>query len=241
GKLNKMFNFYRGGSKIQMYRNALLHSKYIQKVITEENESIWIAQRDGRTKDGNDKTQVSLIKMLTMGKDNPFAALKELHIVPVTISYEYEPCDARKVQERYLIQTTGTYKKQEGEDFDSVLKGITNFKGQIHVAFGTELTPVIEACEKNQADFNTLTGTVATEIDKQVYRDYKLRAVNYIAADMLNDTYTYLNKNYTQKEYARFIEFVEQKTALLKGEKDMLRTEFLKLYATPLFNQLYNH
>jgi len=240
GKLNKMFNFYRGGSKIQMYRNAMLHSKYIQRVITEENESIWIAQRDGRTKNGNDKTQVSLIKMLTMGKDNPFTALKELNIVPVTISYEYEPCDARKVQEQYIIAQKGNYQKQKGEDMDSVLKGITNYKGRIHIAFGDLMTPVIEQCEQQNMEFNDFAETVATAIDKQVYRDYMLRPNNYIASDLLSNTTNYLNSHYDEKERNHFIKFVEQKITALQGDNNALKKRFYEMYAMPLINKLSN-
>lgn len=237
GKLNKMFTFYRGGSKIQMYRNALLHSKYIKKVITEENESIWIAQKDGRTKDGNDKTQTSLIKMLTMGKENPFTALKELNIIPVVISYEYEPCDTEKIQEKYISKTS-VYKKQAEEDFENILKGIKNHKGRIHMHFGKPVTPIIDKCEKNNVGINELTNTIALEIDRQIYESYKLRPVNYIALDLLNNNSEYFNKVYNEQELNNFIEYVEHKISTIKGEKTEIKKIFLNLYANPVINNI---
>ena len=101
GKLNKMFTFYRGGSRIQQYRNAALHSAYINHVILNQKESIWIAQRDGRTKDGNDLTQTGLLKMFAMHQGEVASGLEQLNIVPVTVSYELEPCAGAKVREMY--------------------------------------------------------------------------------------------------------------------------------------------
>ncbi|MCG8578537.1 MAG: 1-acyl-sn-glycerol-3-phosphate acyltransferase, partial [Bacteroidales bacterium] len=116
GKVNKMFTFFRGGTRNEIYQNALVHSAYIRKVIGEINESVWIAQRDGRTKDGNDQTQVSLLKMLTIKQKDNVAAIKQFNIVPITISYEYEPCDVFKVLER-IKSKEGSYKKAKDEDF----------------------------------------------------------------------------------------------------------------------------
>ena len=236
GKMNKMFTFYRGGTKIQMYKNALLHSKYIQRVITEENESVWIAQRDGRTKDGDDKTQISLIKMLTMGKDNPFEALKELNIVPVSISYEYEPCDSRKIQEKY-ISKYGEYKKQKGEDFDSVLKGITNYKGRIHMAFGEPINNVIEKAETDNLDSNELVDIVAKSIDNQIYKNYILRPINYFATDILLNQKKYLNDKYNEEDVKKYSDFFDKKVTLLKGDKQELKQMLLNLYAMPYRNK----
>jgi len=235
GKMNKMFTFYRGGTRLQMYKNALLYSKYIQKVITEENESIWIAQRDGRTKDGNDKTQISLIKMLMMGKENPYEALKELNIVPVSISYEYEPCDIKKIQEQY-ISKTGVYKKQKGDDLDSVLKGITNYKGRINMVFGELLNPIIENAEINNVDINELADIVTKAIDKQIYKNYNVNPINFVAYDLVKNTNTYLNKEYNSIEKDKFIDYVNKNTSELIGNKEELKQMFYSMYAMPLKN-----
>ncbi len=238
GKLNKMFNFYRGGrTRAEMYNNAMLHSLYIQKVITEEHESIWIAQKDGRTKDGNDKTQTSLIKMFTMGKKNPFLAVKELNIIPVTISYEYEPCDMYKVREGY-ISARKKYKKSKDEDLMSVLSGITNYKGRIHMAFGKSINSVIERCEKENSSLNVLASNVAFAIDKQIYLNYKLNGVNYIAYDILNKSERYKDKEYTVKDQKSFVDFIDAKVKSMQGNRMELLKMFYKIYANPVINKL---
>jgi len=237
GKLNKMFNFYRGGSRMEMYNNAMLHSLYIQKVITEEHESIWIAQRDGRTKDGDDKTQTTLIKMFTMGKKKPYVAIKELNIIPVAISYEYEPCDRYKVWERY-ISARRKYKKGKNEDMNSVLSGITNHKGHIHMAFGEPIISVIDRCEKENSGLNGLSSTVASEIDRQIYLNYKLRAVNYIAYDILKNSKKYKNKEYTDKEEKSFVDYINSKIMVIEGDKTEFSKMFYKMYANPVINKL---
>jgi hypothetical protein len=237
GKLNKMFNFYRGGTRIEMYNNAMLHSRYIRKVIIEEHESVWIAQRDGRTKDGNDRTQTSLIKMFTMGKKDPYKALKELNIVPVAISYEYEPCDMRKVQEYYISKRT-EYKKKKNEDMDSVLKGITNYKGRIHIAFGKLVNAVIEKCENEDTGLNILASKVAGAIDEQIYQNYRLWGLNYIAYDILTGKNKFKEREYTDDERRSFADYVDSKLDLMQGDRTELSGMFYKLYANPVINRL---
>ncbi len=235
GKLNKMFTFYRGGSKIQAYKNALLHSKYIRKVISKENESLWIAQRDGRTKDGNDKTQEALIKMLVLKEENVIEALKELNIVPVTISYEYEPCDIEKVQETY-IKETGTYKKQQGEDFKSILTGIKAYKGRINMHFGTPLNSFLDMQKKQKKDDDEIIKSIVNEIDKQIWKNYKLFPNNYIASDILQKTNKfYEEKKYNKEQKSKFIDYVNSKITQLKGDKNKLEELFLSIYANPVY------
>jgi len=236
GKLNKMFTFARGGSRIQMYKNALLHSEYIKTVITKKKESIWISQRDGRTKDGNDKTQLSLLKMLLMGKDDPYIALKELNIVPVSISYEYEPCDSEKVQEQY-ITNHGKYIKEKNEDLNSVLKGITSNKGKIHMAFGNTLNSEILTCENEGVQVNEMLEQLTNSIDKQIYENYKLNPLNYIALDLLNNSVGYLGDKYEEADIVRFKDYVLNKSSLLKGNVEELKIDFYKMYANPLKNK----
>lgn len=235
GKLNKMFTFYRGGSNIKLYRNAKLHSEYIRKVITKENESVWIAQRDGRTKNGDDKTQLALIKMLAMCGDNAKQVLMDLNIVPVVVSYEYEPCDAQKVQELYHSKA-GSYKKAPGEDLNSILSGIKGYKGQVHMAFGTPLNKKLSTLNTIENDANGLFDQVIKELDTQVYQNFELWPNNYIAVDILAGRNKYLNKNYTKKQKDNFVKYIANKISDLDGDIQELENLFLKLYAMPVNN-----
>jgi len=241
GKLNKMFTLQRGGSRIQKYKSALLHSEYIKMVICDEKESIWIAQKDGRLKDGKDATQDAPIKMLTMGKNNPHQSLKELNIIPLAISYEYEPCDSQKIQEKYISRSS-EYVKKEGEDLASVLSGITNYKGHIHLAFGKALDPVINSSEQSSDDLNKLTEKVAKEIDQQIYSNFYLNPNNYIAYDLLKGKEEFLNRKYSEQELRKFVEYIEKKTNKLIGEKSLLKKMFIELYAMPVTDNVrYNY
>lgn len=236
GKLNKMFTFYRSGSKIQLYRNALLHANYIHHVITKEKQSVWIAQRDGRTKNGDDKTQIALIKMLTMGQTNAKTALMDLNIIPVVISYELEPCDAEKVNEVYQSQI-GMYKKTEGEDLQSILNGIKGYKGRIHMAFGR---PLNKALEENYTSIepcvNEISNFVICELDEQFHKNYALWPFNYIAADILLENEEFANHKYTTIQKLEFTKYMNSKIESLQGDKKILTKLFLSIYATPVFN-----
>ncbi|MBT3209293.1 MAG: acyltransferase [Bacteroidetes bacterium] len=235
GKLNKMFTFYRGGSKIQMYKNAVLHSEYIRHVISNEKESIWIAQRDGRTKDGNDKTQVALIKMLVMGKKDFLTAIRELYIVPVTISYEYEPCDALKVQE-LILSKSGEYKKQKNEDINSVLRGIKDYKGKIHMTFGTPINNFLEELPVAGISKNELIDIIIQEINNQTYKNYEIWPRNYIAYDIFTTSNKYFKIKYSQEQKNDFMDYVNSKISTIKGDKSELKNMFTQMYAMPLIN-----
>ncbi len=235
GKLNKMFTFYRGGTKIEQYRNAVTNSAYINHVIKTEKESIWIAQRNGRTKNGDDKTQTGLLKMFAVGNKNLSGTLAGLNMVPVTISYETEPCDIQKVRELYMA-IRETYVKAPDEDFMSIMSGITGQKGRIHFSFGTPLNSFIEALVAEGLRDNEVIGRITGEIDRQVYHDYKLWPGNYIAHDLLNDTGQY-EKHYTGEEKGAFEETMNQKIATLEGfDQNELRLMYLEMYANPVTN-----
>jgi hypothetical protein len=236
GKLNKMFTFYRGGSKLQMYKNALLHSAYIRQVITKKRESIWIAQRDGRTKDGKDKTQVALIKMLLMGEKDLIPALKELNIVPVTISYEYEPCDAQKVQELYISKSE-EYRKQPGEDLNSILKGIKDFKGKIHFSFGKPINCFLDDLKDAHISLNEFIDLIIKEIDNQIHNNYVIWPGNYIAYDIYKNTEFYLSIKYNKEEKNKFIDYVKSKISILEGDMKELERMFIRMYAMPVLTK----
>ncbi len=234
GKLNRMFTFYRGGSKVEMYHHALLHSAYIRDSIVNKQESLWIAQRNGRTKDGNDVTQSALLKMFIGCQSDPLQSLSELNIVPMAVSYEYEPCDIQKVNEIY-ISGIRDYVKSKNEDFYSVLSGITSFKGKIHFSFGTPLNAFIESLRQEKLNQNAFTEKVAAEIDRQVYQMFRLQPVNFIAADMLEGTSDF-SQHYSSLEYDHFSEYIQKKISHVNGEKQALTKLMLSLYAKPVEN-----
>ncbi len=234
GKVNKMFTFYRGGSRVDIYRNALIHSAYIKKVLTEEKESAWIAQRDGRTKDGYDKTQLSLLKMLTIKEKDHISAIKKFNICPVSISYELEPCDIYKVRER-LAATEEEYVKEKDEDFNSILNGIIGPKGKVHIAFGK---PVNFFIEENIAelDNNNIHEKVCEHMDREIWLNYQLNPFNYVAYDILNTSQQNLGNKYTEQDIDDFYNLLDQKVSdetdqiKIKKQKDGL----LQMYAAPV-------
>ena len=239
GKTNKMFTFARSESKIQAYRDALLHSAYMKHVIANENESVWIAQRDGRTKDGNDQTHPGVIKMLLAGSKNPLSSLKDFNIIPVTISYEYEPCDINKVNEKFISQTR-EYVKAPNEDFMSVLSGITGFKGGLHMAFGQPLNPKIEELENTpDLPLNDAIDAIVTELNDQIHRDYKLWTGNYIAFDKVNGSCSYYNNKYNDADITVFENYLDSRLSKVKQDIPELSQMLYRMYAMPVAN--YNN
>lgn len=240
GKLNKMFTFYRGGSRIEQYQNAVINSAYINHVIKQEKESIWIAQRNGRTKNGDDRTQTGLIKMLAVGSKQICESLAGLNIVPVTISYETEPCDIQKVRELYIARTK-EYVKSPGEDLMSILAGITGEKGRIHYSFGTPLNEFIQSLSSKALHDNEIIERITLEIDRQIFRDYRLWPCNYIAFDLLSGSSLYID-HYSDEEKSTFEETMNSKIKSLEGfSMEELRTMYLQMYANPVINRRSGH
>jgi len=235
GKLNKMFTFYRGGSKITQYRNARINSAYINHVLREQKESIWIAQRNGRTKNGDDRTQTGLIKMLAMGNEDICDSLTGLNIVPVSISYEIEPCDIQKARELYLDRRE-KYVKAPNEDLLSILAGITGDKGRIHFTFGLPLNEYLLKIKQENLHNNEAIERISGEIDRQIYHGYKLWPNNYIAADIAEGKGRFI-KHYKTAELEIFQKAMLEKISGLQGmDQEELRELYLKIYANPVFN-----
>lgn len=237
GRMNRMFTVKREGTVKELYDISRQLSAYIRHTILDKNVSVWIAQRNGRTKDGNDITQTGLLKMLNMSGDKDLVkSFSELQIVPLTISFEYEPCDALKTQELYLSSLHTKYVKAPGEDLNSIITGIKQQKGKIHVAFGKpikeELIEIDKAPNENEKIKN-----LAAYIDKQIYQNYKTNAVNFIAYDLINKTNVFEN-NYSKEEKESFINYVETKIKKLTGEPEILKNIFLGIYANPVINKL---
>jgi hypothetical protein len=236
GKLNKMFTFFRGGNRVEQYRKALLNSAYINHVINFQKESIWIAQRNGRTKDGNDKTQTGLIKMCAMNSPEVLKTLENLNIVPVTISYEIEPCAIQKVRELYLSKRQ-KYVKEPDEDLRSILAGITGRKGRIHYVFGNPLNNFLQELSEMNLHDNEIIERVTQEIDRQVYADYRLWPSNYIAFDFLSGSDEYAG-SYGEEDLERFNSTMEQLTGSLEGfDREELKQMYLAMYANPVRNK----
>jgi len=234
-KLNKMFTLIRGGSKIQMYRNAILHSEYIRNLITNEKESLWIAQRDGRTKNGNDKTQQGLIKMLIGNRKDFIQALRELNIVPVSISYEFESCAKSKARETYISRHK-EYQKDGNEDMKSVMAGFTTFKGRIHVSFGKSINPILDRISNSDLPNTEIVDVVVNELDKQIYSNFKLWPNNYVAYDLINDTDKY-SAEYTAKEKETFIQYTNKIIDEIEFKDPDIRKILLGIYANPVKNK----
>ncbi|CAK9891291.1 MULTISPECIES: 1-acyl-sn-glycerol-3-phosphate acyltransferase [Pseudomonas] len=172
-RLNKSFIVHRSitGRREKLAAYQLL-SAYINHSIRNDGQSIWIAQAEGRAKDGDDRTDSAILKMFHMSrKDEPFGAvIQSLNLSPVSISYEYDPCDQAKARELYIRATTGTYSKAPGEDDISIAQGITGYKGRVHINFAPPVTEFVED-----------TKQLAAEIDRQILAGYRLFPVHYLA------------------------------------------------------------
>ena len=233
GKLNRMFTVLREGTSKELYEISRKLSSYIRHTLVDKKTSVWIAQRNGRTKDGFDCTQTGLLKMLNIsGTDNFKKNYAQLKIVPLTISYEYEPCDALKAEELYLSSLHTNYQKSQGEDLNSIITGIKQNKGRIHLTVGKPIINELHLCDNSNND-NERIKKLASLIDKQIYNDYKLWPVNYIAADLVDKSYKYADK-YTDKEKELFMNYVSQSLANIGGDKESLRHQFLKIYSNPV-------
>ena len=234
GKINKMFKIVRGGNFRDAYSNSKKVSQYMRYTITEKKQSTWIAQRSGRTKDGNDCTEVAVLKMFSMSSHKPFIDnLSELNITPLVISYEYEPCDFFKTREIY-IQRRQEYKKAQDEDLQSILHGIKQWKGNIHFAFTETITPEeLNYCSLHKDKFKLLKEI----IDKRIYSHYKLWPTNYIAFDLLNENDNYAHL-YSKKQKEDFLRYRDDGLKCIDGNIDELKDIFLKIYANPVSNYL---
>ena len=234
GKINKMFKIVRGGNFREAYTSSMKVSQYMRYAITEKKQSTWIAQRNGRTKDGNDMTEIAVLKMFTMSSKKPFAEnLSELNITPLVISYEYEPCDFFKTREIYISRRQ-KYKKAQDEDLQSILHGIKQWKGNIHFAFAETITAQeLDYCNRHSDKFKLLSDI----IDKKIYVHYKLWCTNYIAYDLINNT-TKFHSFYSVKEKEEFISYMSEGLKSIDGNIDELKDIFLKIYANPVYNHL---
>ncbi|MBR1573324.1 MAG: 1-acyl-sn-glycerol-3-phosphate acyltransferase [Bacteroidales bacterium] len=231
---NRMIKVIRGISARSLYLSSQLLSKYIRQRITTNQSSVWIAQREGRAKNGIDTTEQGLLKMLDMSGTKDFVSnFEELNIIPLSISYEYEPCDALKARE-LLISRSQKYVKGPNEDFISIMTGIKQQKGNIHLNIGTALThEEIEAA--SVANKNDRYQAIRHAVDQRVIEGYMLWKTNYMGYDLANRTFKYSDR-YTPEDVEQFTAYIEHQLDKVQGDlnRNDLRDILLRIYGNPV-------
>ena len=228
GKANKMFRTERGGNKMEFYNNLMHMSEYIRETITSGTSSVWIAQRNGRTKDGIDATDPAIIKMFWMSRrDDKVKSLAELNIVPIAVSYEWESCDKLKTLELYTTKVAGRYEKRPGEDLNSILTGIMQPKGHVH----------FHICEPvNEDDLRRMDSApgdyfnnIAKLMDERINSGYMAMPNNFIANDLRSESNKYAS-HYTDQQKADFLKYMKWIEVYKDLDQALLRDIFLGIY-----------
>lgn len=236
-RLNKSFIVQRSVGMREMLLSSKRMSEYMHYALREKGEGIWIAQREGRAKDSNDRTQESILKMMAMGGEGtPVERLKELRIVPLTISYEYDPCDFLKAKEFQQKRDNADFRKSRQDDLTNMQTGIFGSKGRVVYRLAAPVNSWIDECA--ELPKNEFFKTVAARMDKAIHSNYELFANNYVACDLLSGTAAYADR-YTAEEKTRFEEYLQQRVALIdlpNKDVDFLRERLLTMYANPLIN-----
>ena len=238
-RVNKAFIVERSLPPRQMLLASKRLAEYMHFAIAQKNENVWIAQREGRAKDSDDRTQPAILKMMAMGGEgSPAERLKQLHIVPLAISYEYDPCDFLKAKELQQRRDTTDFHKAPGDDVRSMQIGILGYKGRIHY----HCAPCIDQFLDTVADMpkGELFDKVAAHIDQEIHRNYRLYPSNFIALDMLEGSNAHEDR-YTKEDKAFFDKYLQGQLAKIDLEKpdhQFLRERMLTMYANPARNQL---
>lgn len=235
-KINRNFLVLRGLPPRELLQSSKLLSEYIAQLLLRENRSVWIAQREGRTKDGNDATHQGVLKMLAMGSEdeNLINYFKKIKIVPVSISYEYDPTDALKMPQLIAEANNEVYVKAKNEDFNTLLSGIMGQKKRIHISVGTVLNSELDAIGIEFDNNNKQIQALAQVLDHAIIKNYKLWPSNYIAYDMLNGT-TDFSDLYTPNEKALFERRLEMR---IDHSDEFQLQSFLAMYANPVVNKM---
>ena len=239
-KLNRNFLVQRGLSPRELLQSSKLMSEYIGQLLLRENRSVWIAQREGRTKDGNDATHPGVLKMLAMAADEPnlMDYFKKIKVVPVSISYEYDPTDALKMPQLKAEANNEIYIKEKNEDFMTLLSGIMGQKKHIHIHVGDVLDSELDLIHSEFDNANKQIQALAQSIDDSILTSYKLWPTNYIAYDLLHGTNTYSNQ-YTDIEKAVFARRLEKR---IDAQSEFEVQGILAMYANPVVNKRkYEH
>ena len=242
-RLNKSFIVKRNTGVREGYLAAKKLSAYIHHTILGKHESVWIAQREGRAKDSSDHTQESLIKMLAMGGEGPFIErIKEINLMPVSISYEYDPNDYLKAKEFLMRRRDPNFKKSQRDDLFSMETGLLQFKGHVHF----HLTPRINTKLDQIGDLgdnNVAAKYVGCLIDQAIHRSYEIFPINYVAFDMLHNTERFKRK-YTREQEEEAKEYFHRQLSkadvpdLTEEERNYMLEMMLVMYSNPLKNKL---
>ena len=239
-RVNRSFIVQRSASIREMLASSKRLSSYIHHTITERKQPIWIAQREGRAKDSNDRTQEGLIKMLSMYSGGDIIdALKVLNIAPTTISYEYDPCDYLKAKEFQQKRDNPEHKKSPMDDLINMKAGMFGYKGGIHYHVAACINDEIDAIDRSLGK-NEKTAAVARIIDKHIHKNYKFWAINYYFYELLTGDARFADK-YTAEEKARLDAYLQgqiEKVDLPDRDDDFCRTKILEMYANPVINYL---
>lgn len=238
-RLNKAFIVQRSLSLREMLAASKLMSRYMHFVITQKKNPIWIAQREGRAKDGNDRTQEAVLKMIAMGGEGTATErLMAMHIVPLSISYEFDPCDFLKAKEFQMKRDNPAYKKTRADDLINMQTGLFGYKGRVHYACAPCIDDWIATREGlSNAEFFAAT---ARRLDEEIYRNYRLYPNNFVALDLLNNGKDYIS-HYSGEDKAQFEQYLRQqidKIDLPNKDEAFLRERLLEMYANPAKNQL---
>ncbi len=239
-RVNKAFIVERALSMRQMLMSSKRLSDYMHFAIKEKNENIWIAQREGRAKDSNDRTQKSILQMMSMGGEGSIIErLKQLHLVPLSISYEYDPCDFLKAKEFQQKRDNADWKKGPMDDLISMQTGIFGYKGHVHYHAAPCLDEYLDSLDPDMPK-QDIYNKVAAYIDQQIHRNYRLYPGNYVALDLLEGTEAYTDQ-YTAEDKAKFTKYIQGQLAKIDlPDKDeaYLKERLLTMYANPVRNNL---
>ena len=239
-RVNKSFIVQRALTMRQMLESSARMSRYMHYTINEKKQSIWIAQREGRAKDSNDRTQDSVLKMLAMGGEGDLIdRLIEMNIAPLAISYEYDPCDFLKAQEFQLKRDIEGYMKTTQDDLISMQTGLFGYKGKVHFQTAPCINDKLEQLDRSLPKQELFSGISAC-IDRRIHGNYRIYSGNYVAYDWLNNTSEFAD-HYTSEEKQRFVTYIEQQLGKIKipnKDEDFLRGKLLLMYANPLVNYL---
>jgi 1-acyl-sn-glycerol-3-phosphate acyltransferase len=233
-KINRNFLVMRGLSPRELLQSSRLMSEYIHMLLTKEHRSVWLAQREGRAKDGNDATHPGVLKMLSIAaeKEDLVSYFKKLNIAPIAISYEYDPTDALKIIELLAKARNEKYVKGENEDFNSIAAGITGAKKGIHISVSTDFNDSLHLLD-GVTNANQQIKIITQIIDNHIIKHYKLWASNYIAADLLAQSDVY-SDHYSADEKTFFVERMQKR---IDTKDEQARSQFLAMYANPVIKK----
>lgn len=241
-KLNKNFIVKRSGTKREIFEASKLLSSYIRKNIVEKSNSIWIAQREGRAKDADDRTQESLLKMFSMSSGSDLKqGFLELNILPVSISYEYDACDYLKAKEFQQKRDDANFKKSKEDDVLNMQVGLTGYKGRVHYEVMSDINDILQNEISDNDDRTAIVEKVAVVIDRCIHANYQIYPGNYVALDLLEGRDVCCSENYTAEEKDRFVNYLNgqiDKIDLANKDTDFLKTKILEMYANPLKNYI---